>query len=174
MSMTTPLRLVKIGGMKTHIPSTFQVPITEETRFKGNRTMTFSLIAIAMIRLNFVPTKIEGLGLAFDKTEQAGLLLILLLAVLYFWFGFILYGAQDWVAHRAELYAEKMKEHAEQADEPATGLRIPPSGVVYYRDKLEKNPLYRPLFSLHILYDLVLPIAGGIWAAIEIVSVLGK
>ena len=59
-------------------------PLSEVTRRERRMLLACTLLGVGVVKTGLVPTKIEALGVEFDKTNQQALLFLLALVVGYF------------------------------------------------------------------------------------------
>jgi hypothetical protein len=154
---------------KSSIPSTFQVPLRAETKQKGRATLIIGLIAMAMVRFNVYPEKLEGFGIALPKENHLQILVILAAVIAYLLAGFLYYAIVDFVENRTRFYRDKIKEHNEVNQKPTEDSPIiVPSQVRFYQEKIAKWSIYKYLFVWGLIYDGLLPILLGILAIYDI------
>jgi hypothetical protein len=99
-------------------------PLSENTRKERRFLLLVSFIAVAVAQIGLIPTKIEALGIAVEKTDQKALLLLLTVLVAYFLITFIIYATMDFVrfrgAYNAALLNHLQSEpgHYREKDDP--------------------------------------------------------
>ncbi len=69
-----------------------QDPLSEVTRKERRFLLGISALAITIIKVGIIPTKITALGVVFKETDQQSFLWILGLLILYFLIAFIIYA----------------------------------------------------------------------------------
>ncbi len=99
-------------------------PLSETTRKERRFLLVLSFIAVAVAQTGLIPTKIEALGIAVEKTDQKALLLLLSVLVAYLLITFIIYATIDFVrfrgAYNSALLNHLQSEHGfyREQDEP--------------------------------------------------------
>ena len=132
------------------------------TQKKRKFLLVYSLILIAVIKGEVVPSKIPSLGIDLSLTNQNSLLLFLGVIVLYFIIGFAIYSLSDyfsWKINFISSVAEYFRETGELSHEEAMGGIIAPG---YNTEKL----VYRNKFALiaKAIFDFALPILFGFYS----------
>ena len=84
-------------------------PLTDVTRKERRMLLATSLLGVGLVKTGLVPTKIEALGVEFDKTNQQALLFLLAIVVGYFFVAFLVYAAADFLAWRRALRAHELE-----------------------------------------------------------------
>lgn len=82
-------------------------PLRELTRNKRKYLLLSSVIAIAVTKAGFIPTKINALGIEFQQSEQEKLLMFISLVVLYFAISFIVYASTDFLSWVNDIHEAK-------------------------------------------------------------------
>lgn len=110
-------------------------------------------MGVGLVRTGLVPTKIEALGVEFDKANQQALLGIIAVVTLYFFAAFVFYAAADilaWLRARHVYgmvrYREDMQNNQERKDNP----------VVF--------ALTGPVSVVRALFEFLLPLLVGVYA----------
>jgi hypothetical protein len=70
-------------------------PLTEVTRRERRNLLGVSLVSLAITMGGLIPTQISALGLIVSTSEQAGLLILLALTLVYFLLAFLIFGFTD-------------------------------------------------------------------------------
>jgi hypothetical protein len=99
-------------------------PLSENTRKERRFLLGLSFIAVAVAQTGLIPTKIEALGIAVEKTDQKAILFLLAVLVAYLLITFIIYATIDFVrfrgAYNSALLNHLQTEHGfyREKDEP--------------------------------------------------------
>lgn len=130
-----------------------QDPLTEVTRKERRMLLAVSMVGVGLVKTGLVPTKIEALGVEFDKANPQALLAIIAFITLYFFAAFVVYAAADFLAWRRVLlaygisrYQEAMKRKQEKQETP----------VVF--------ALSGPVSVVRALFEFLLPLIVGVYA----------
>jgi hypothetical protein len=137
-------------------------PLAEVTRKERRLLLGVSIIAVAIVKTGLLPSKIESLGVQFDKTNQQALLSILAWVTLYFLVAFVIYAAADFLAWRRALrrqdtedtraiLAHKSQGHDEELYESVRNDRL----ALW---------VFRPVAVLRAGFEFLLPILVGGYA----------
>jgi hypothetical protein len=86
-----------------NIKETIKDPLSEETRKSRKLLLAFSFIGIAIVHTGFIPTKIESMGIKFEKVDQDNILFLLGIVVSYFLLSFLVYAFSDFLIIRVNL-----------------------------------------------------------------------
>jgi hypothetical protein len=95
-------------------------PLGDVTRKERRMLLVVSVIAIALIKIGLMPTKITALGVEFTETNQQALLWIVSMINVYFLFAFVIYATADffvWQKILLEEYRAEMKRHYDEETE---------------------------------------------------------
>jgi len=157
-------------------------PLRELTRNKRKYLLLSSVIAIAVIKAGFVPTKVSALGIEFQQSEQRYLIIFISLIALYFLASFILYAVADLLAwiHEIRVIQKLTIRHGIEKNEARKApLRDKTDIKIALREKvieeqqkdLDTEKLSKlvlssttPVVLLKGFLDFVLPILVGIYA----------
>lgn len=74
--------------------------LSDVTRKERRHLLGISLLGVVLKKTGLVPSKISGLGIEFQNTDQRALLFIVAFVILYFLFAFIIYAFSDFLAWR--------------------------------------------------------------------------
>ncbi len=72
-------------------------PLSDVTRKERRMLLAISLLGVGLVKTGLVPTKIEALGVEFDKANQQALLFLLAIVAVYFFSAFLIYAAADFL-----------------------------------------------------------------------------
>src|SRR2546428_12023446 len=75
-------------------------PLSSTTRKERKSLLGIGMIAIAIVKIGLVPTKISALGIEFSATDQKHVFHILAAVVIYYLMAFIFYAFSDVIAWR--------------------------------------------------------------------------
>jgi hypothetical protein len=151
------------------MPNAFRIPFRDITRKKGQWTVILSLVSIAMVWGGFWPEKISAFGFGFDKINQSALCWVMIVAIAYCFYGFILYAIYDGVENRAQFHLEEEEKSRKNASEPTPEPGKPihvPSGAQFYEAKRFHNPIHKRIYILGMIHDCGMPLILAIWAII--------
>jgi hypothetical protein len=156
-------------------------PLAEVTRKERRILLGVSILAVAIVKTGLVPTKIEALGVEFEKTNQQALLSILAFVTLYFLAAFVIYAAADFLSWRRALRRariESITDRLKQEREPEA------SSDAYRRERSEifertKDPfvsfrLAQPVALLRAVFEFLLPVVVGTYAMWLLWSAAGR
>lgn len=105
--------------MKTPADVVGTDPLADVTRKERRTLVAASALGIVVAKSGLIPSRISALGIEFGETDQRVLLTALGLVVLYFLFGFLIYGGSDLIAWRLAFWRavdDTAREH-KQAQE---------------------------------------------------------
>jgi hypothetical protein len=128
-----------------------------------------SVLAVALVKTGLVPTKIEALGVEFDRTNQQSLLLIIALVTSYFLAAFVIYAAADFLSWRRALHRERGAQIVKQLEKIRDGLKeqdLEERKEIYARTKawLTVFRLSNPVAIIRAIFEFVLPVVVGTYA----------
>ncbi len=81
-------------------------PLSEVTRKDRRVLLAISVIGIAIVKANIIPTKLTALGIEFGKTDQKFFLLVIGLITIYFLFAFAIYAFADFLTFQSSFKIE--------------------------------------------------------------------
>jgi hypothetical protein len=144
-------------------------PLSETTRAERRLLLGANLVAIALTVGGLIPSEISALGVALTAKEQAGLLTVLLLVLLYFLAAFLIYGLPEWQHFKADdqLFRQRLaqfvKPYAESAkDTQASYDKLAEIFAATKDAKLASH--YRSGRSLRIFFDFAFPLVTSAWS----------
>ncbi|RZF83596.1 hypothetical protein EXT46_04700 [Pseudoalteromonas sp. CO325X] len=85
-------------------------PLSDVTRKVRRNVIVTSTVALIMIYVNLLPSKIDSLGIKFDATHQAILLEIIFFTLLYLCISFLVYSISDFLKWKISLTDLVLKE----------------------------------------------------------------
>lgn len=104
-------------------------PLREITRRERRLLLVMSFIAVAVAQTGLIPTKIEALGIAVEKTDQRAFLLLVAVLIGYLLVTFVIYATSDFVRLRgvfnSTLLRHLQTEHGfyPEKDAPSDNVR---------------------------------------------------
>jgi cold shock protein len=138
-------------------------PLTPVTRRERTYLLGTSAIAIVLVKVGLVPTKISALGIEFSSWDQQALVRVTTIAIAYFLVAFGIYAASDFFlwriafdTARAEL-AKERQSAPEYASHPASRSR--PISRLQNPEKLG-IPLARSIF------EFLVPVSVALYAMV--------
>lgn len=144
-------------------------PLAEVTRKERRMLLGVSILAVALVKTGLVPTKIEALGVEFDRSNQQALLSILAVVTLYFFVAFIIYAAADFLSWRRSLHRARVESITEHLKREREG-----TSDDYRREQMEiwerartsfaSFGLAQPAAILRALFEFLLPLIVGAYA----------
>jgi hypothetical protein len=151
----------------TH-PVLIRDPLSEVTRRERKTFLGVSILSIAVIKANLIPSKIAAFGIEIDHVKHQELVTLLAAVVIYFLLVFIAYAYSDflgwriafWEASRARaIEREKIEEAiAHGADDDS------PEVAECYRRQLALSEKAIPTSAIRAFLDFLLPVFVGIAA----------
>ena len=144
-------------------------PLSEVTRKERRMLLGVSMLAVALVKTGLVPTKIEALGVEFDKSNQQALLSILAVVTLYFLAAFVIYAAADFLAWRRALHrarVESLAEHLKREREGTSDAYRKEQMQIWERSRtgFASFALAQPVGVLRALFEFLLPLLVGVYA----------
>jgi hypothetical protein len=155
------------------MPNAFRIPFRDITRKKGQWTVVLSLISIAMVHGGFWPEKITAFGFGFGTVNHSALCWILIIAIVYCFYGFAVYAVYDSIENRAEFHLEQEEKARKKALEPSPAPGKPilvPSDAQYYQAKRFHNPIHKRIYGLGMLHDCGMPLILSVWAIVVLLN----
>ena len=159
--------------------------LSEVTRRERRNLLGISMLSIAMVHANLVPTKITALGIEFGQNDRGTLLFMISLAVIYFLVAFVVYGASDFSAWRLEFNeraiedTDEYRKNAIAYSEPAFDPESEEENLTkeerqliskrYERHVGSQDRLLKAAPALSLLracFDFGLPIVVGLYAVL--------
>jgi len=144
-------------------------PLDSVTRKERRLLLGVSVLAIAIVKTGLIPTKIEALGVEFDKSNQQALLKILVLVTLYFFSAFAIYATADFLAWRRALQRARVEAFTEQLRRKREGTE-----EKYIQEQREIWERSRTAFAgfsvaqsvgvLRALFEFLIPFLFGAYA----------
>ena len=91
-------------------------PLSQNTRVVRKSLLVSSVIAIAVVKTGFIPTKISALGLEFSQADRGSMLWLIGAVVAFFLLSFLVAAFADFMAwrmsHMAKTWDEDLVEHS--------------------------------------------------------------
>lgn len=149
--------------------------LSDVTRKERRYLLGISLLGIALEKTGLVPSKISGLGIEFQNTDQRALLFIVAFVILYFLVAFIIYAFSDFLAWRLAINRQAIEREVSSYEKDIRGHYHPPGTIeddienyeVELRRKLGvyfKFKLVTPTSIVRAFFDFGLPLAMGGYA----------
>jgi CspA family cold shock protein len=136
-------------------------PLTPVTRKERTYLLGISAIAITLVKVGLVPTKISALGIEFSSFDQQALVRATTVAIAYFVVAFAIYAVSDFFLWRKafdkarEEFAKHRLEHSPDPDAPVRRLG--------HMSRLQ-NPEKLGIPFARSVFEFLLPVAVAIYA----------
>jgi len=147
--------------------------LSDVTRKERHFLLGMSLLGIALIKTGLVPSKISGLGIEFQGTDQRALLVIVAFIILYFLVAFIIYATSDYLAWRIAINNLAIEKAVSAYNDDLHGSYPQPGSIDEELNKFSSElhkkyhiyfKLVTPASIVRALFDFGLPIALGLYA----------
>lgn len=149
--------------------------LSDVTRKERRHLLGISLLGVALKKTGLVPSKISGLGIEFQNTDQRALLFIVAFVILYFLVAFIIYAFSDFLAWRLAISRKAIEREVSSYEKIIRGHIHQPGTIEddienYEVELCRKFGVYfifklvTPTSILRAFFDFGLPIALGGYA----------
>lgn len=131
--------------------------------------LTYSLLGFAFTLLGLMPEKISFIGVTLKESEQSSLLILLAIAIGYFFITFIVAIWSDLLAWQV-LFAQKSQEQLLSIKDNDLLKGVPREMILeqlQIESKLRTNS--KVTFFIYLLTNLLVPISVGIAALVFVV-----
>jgi hypothetical protein len=116
--------------------------LSSVTRRERQFLLGISLLGIVLIKAGLVPSKISGLGIEFQSSNQQALLGILAIVIVYFLVAFLIYAASDYLAWRLAISKQSIEKIVLDYEKNLLGL-FPQPGTADENIEEFKHDLYK-------------------------------
>ncbi len=151
-----------------------QDPISESTRRQRMCLLLTAMVGIFFAHTGLVPKEISVLGIAFTTNERLAWWIILALIVFYFLFAFGLYSLTDYISWRRNARTDLIRKAHEEIVGSKKEAKKPPLGATSATARKVGARYATPyrieprLWTVRCAFDLILPIAVGVYAIIAL------
>src|SRR6266853_1621174 len=165
-------------------------PLSLTTRKERKSLLGIGIVAIAVVKIGLVPTKISALGIEFSATDQKHIYHILAVIVIYYLVAFTFYALSDFISWRIAVAAALHEEmnipiptrSIDETPDEVIALRAKMQSMKeqldsYHTDDLKRRLgralFFRPNFAIRlssmvslgrIVIEFLIPICVGIYA----------
>lgn len=152
-----------------HFSERLREPLNETTRKARRNLMGAALLGVVITKVGLVPEKISAFGVEFTSANQQALLMLLIAAILYFAFSFVVYVYSELTAWQIVFTSKEIEALKEESKE--NSLKKVSRGSISYMVKNDEEEnirfkehvrfLYfrsKPTFYLRLSVELVIPI----------------
>ena len=140
-------------------------PLSERALRSRVRLLTLGVTATVMVHTNLVPTQIEGLGIAFSKSDQQNLVFLLLILLAYCLVSFAVTTLTDLHAARwkqqAHVEQELDREDIIKSSKNWPELSAKLTDIVYPLEA-DKSLVHR-LRDYRLSIDIIVPLIVGLY-----------
>lgn len=152
-----------------HFSERLREPLNETTRKARRNLMGAALLGVVITKVGLVPEKISAFGVEFTSANQHALLILLIAAILYFAFSFVVYVYSELTAWQI-VFTSKEIEALKEESKDSSLKKISRSAISYMdRNDEEENIRFKehvrflyfrskPTFYLRLSVELVIPI----------------
>jgi len=139
-------------------------PLSDISRKIRRNLLAASMIGAFVSWTEFIPTKVESLGIDLTQLNQSYFLVLLGVVITYFLLAFLMYGIADFL-----IWREKYNEHLVNIETEILGLDM--RDEPHPDDPMDRVPniswVYRwskPVAILRVVFEYVLPVIFAFYA----------
>ena len=144
-------------------------PFTETTRKVRNHLMVAGLISVLVADVGLIPSEIAALGIKFTGVEQASLLKLLLVIMIYYVVTFFIYSISEISASKLTEFNEK---HEGASEEIQRNFIVNLFNSKFGEDRDFQELKSTVLSGLRSAYEVLIPIIWGSYSAYTIFIVM--
>ena len=169
---------------KDHTSIILKDPLSDLSRKERRSLLATAAVGLVIVEADVLPSKISALGIEFDSTNQAVLLIAIACVIGYFLSAFAIYAWSDFLAWRLSI-TESALEAIRDFSRPRVNDLVHADRAVVPRSEKESkvledqfvehigylgrwNRLSKPTAIVRGCFEFLLPIVFGIVAIVEI------
>lgn len=143
-------------------------PLSPIARSERRNLLLAAAAGILVAKVGLIPTQLSALGISLTVTNQSAFVIVVIFTVIYFLGAFFFYGLADFL-----IWRKKYQDYLEQVERYNQNWT---EGNQEAYDELRKSVpdiawVYRHARSLvfaRLVFEFILPIAVGLYAAISL------